>query len=58
MKALALLVLVLVVAGCGGDSSGPGRKNALTDLQSVDQLRTLFNAHAGEPRLILLMSPT
>jgi hypothetical protein len=59
VKAFAtMVVLLLVVAGCGGKSSSSPRKSALADLQSVDQLRTLFNVHAGEPRLILLMSPT
>ena len=30
----------------------------IADLNDIGQLRTLFNAHAGEPRLIILMSPT
>jgi hypothetical protein len=30
----------------------------LTDLRSVDQLRTLFDADTGTPRLILILSPT
>lgn len=30
----------------------------LTDLHSVAQLNSLFDAGAGEPRLVVLMSPT
>lgn len=30
----------------------------LEDLQSIDQLATAFNEDAGQPRLILLLSPT
>jgi hypothetical protein len=63
MKTLAALALtaLLVAAGCGGSSphaAAPSQTKRLTDLRSVDHLRALFNAHAGEPRLILLMSPT
>jgi ABC-type glycerol-3-phosphate transport system substrate-binding protein len=38
-------------------SSVPGPRQ-LTDLRNVDQLRSLFNTRSGEPRLILLVSPT
>jgi hypothetical protein len=30
----------------------------LSDLGSVDQFRTLFNADVGTPRLVLIFSPT
>ena len=30
----------------------------LTDLSSVHQLQTIFNRDRGEPRLILIFSPT
>ncbi len=36
-------------------SGGPRH---LTDLRDIGQLRSLFNTRSGEPRLILLASPT
>ena len=38
-----------------GDVPGPRQ---LTDLRDIDQLRPLFNTRSGEPRLIVLVSPT
>jgi hypothetical protein len=35
----------------------PGPRQ-LTDLRGIGQLRSLFNTRSGEPRLILLASPT
>jgi hypothetical protein len=37
--------------------SAPGPRQ-LVDLHDLEQLRSLFNARSGEPRLILLVSPT
>jgi hypothetical protein len=42
----------------GSTTSGPPGPRQLTDLRDVDQLRSLFNTRSGEPRLILLVSPT
>ena len=36
-------------------ASGPRH---LVDLRDIGQLRSLFNTRSGEPRLILLVSPT
>jgi hypothetical protein len=58
MRTLALLALAVLLAGCGGSSRHASTPSALKDLRSVDELRTEFDAHAGEPRLIMLMSPT
>lgn len=65
--AAALLALTLSVAACSGGSSddagttatqAPAQSDVLTDLTSVEQLRTRFNADRGVPRLLLLLSPT
>ena len=58
-----LLILVLVVAkpylgAVLGLGFGGGHGTTLTDLHSVDDLRARFDADAGSPRLILLVSPT
>jgi len=39
-----------------GEGVGPAAD--VRDLSNVDQLRTLFNADLGHPRLVLLLSPT
>ena len=38
-------------------SAAPGPRH-LTDLRDIGQLRSLFDTRSGEPRLILLVSPT
>jgi hypothetical protein len=56
LAALAL-ALALLGAGCGaGKTSAPQQR--LTDLRGIGQLRSLFNTRSGEPRLIVLVSPT
>jgi hypothetical protein len=54
-----LVIAVLVAAGCGGSggeqAAAPAR---VADLTSVDQFRAAFDAAAGRPRLVLLLSPT
>jgi hypothetical protein len=56
-------VLVLLLAGWAVDRkyishASPPPGITLTDLHSVDQLRTLFDADAGTIRLVLVLSPT
>ncbi|MCI0419898.1 MAG: hypothetical protein L0312_11855 [Acidobacteria bacterium] len=36
----------------------PASDTTLKDLQSLDELRALFNKYKDAPRLILLLSPT
>jgi PBP1b-binding outer membrane lipoprotein LpoB len=42
----------------GATTSGVPGPRQLTDLHDIAQLRSLFNTRSGEPRLILLASPT
>ncbi len=42
----------------GSTTSGVPGPRQLTDLRDVGQLRSLFNTRSGEPRLIVLVSPT
>jgi len=42
----------------GSTTPGAPGSRQLTDLRDIGQLRSLFNARSGEPRLILLVSPT
>ncbi len=57
---VALVVLLLPIVYRTGliVEPAPGPTAALTDLTSLDDLRARFNADAGKPRLILLVSPT
>jgi hypothetical protein len=45
-------------SAAGSTTSGVPGPRQLTDLRDVGQLRSLFNTLSGEPRLILLVSPT
>ena len=59
--ALILLAVSLAIAGagCGGSSVEPHASGGeVTNLKSVDQVRSAFAADAGRPRLVLLLSPT
>ena len=57
-----VLIPVLVVArpylGAAFGLGIGGQHTTLTDLRSIDDLRTRFDADAGSPRLVLLVSPT
>jgi hypothetical protein len=72
--AVFAIALALLAAGCSGSknavpqqpsapaagstTSGVPGPRQLTDLRDIGQLRSLFNTRSGEPRLILLASPT
>jgi hypothetical protein len=66
VRRLLLLCACLVAvggAGCGGSSAATKSAarpaaSAVRDLHSVAELRSVFEAHRGEPRLIVLVSPT
>jgi hypothetical protein len=56
--AAGALVLAFAATGCGATRHAGFRGAELTDLWSVDQLRSRFAADHGHPRLLLLFSPT
>ena len=45
-------------SAAGSTARGVPGPRQLTDLLEIGQLRSLFNTRSGEPRLILLVSPT
>jgi hypothetical protein len=58
-----LAAAVLVASGCGSSGTNSSHQTAatprtLTDLHSIGQLQRAFNSASGEPRLIVLVSPT
>ena len=60
---LVVCAVAVVVAACGGSratssSARAAKRDGVTELRSVGQLRAAFNAHPGIPRLIVLASPT
>jgi hypothetical protein len=58
MFLVCLLLLSLLFVACGSAPSTAVPTQALTDFNSPEELKTRFNQDAGEPRLILLVSPT
>lgn len=57
---LLLAALVLAASGCGGSEHQSTGRSAptITDVHDIAQLRTAFNTASGEPRLIVIASPT
>jgi hypothetical protein len=53
LRSLALPLLLLSTVTCAA-----GERPALRELRSVEELATAFEADAGRPRLLLLLSPT
>jgi len=61
LRLRAALALVATLAGLalwGCDALKPEAATALTDVQSIEDFKGLFNAGTGSPRVILLLSPT
>ena len=52
--------VALAASGCGGSStkSSATSLQRLTDLHAIGQLQTAFQKASGQPRLIVLLSPT
>ena len=58
---IALVAAVAITAaGCGGSSTTTSAtsQQRLTDLHTISQLQTAFQKASGQPRLIVLLSPT
>ena len=58
---IALLAAVaLAASGCGDSSTKTSAtsQQRLTDLHTISQLQTAFQKASGQPRLIVLLSPT
>ena len=53
-----IMGVVFLAASCSGPIATEQSSGSLTDLQDVDELRTLFNQDDGNIRLFLLLSPT
>lgn len=55
-------IVVLAMAACGGSDSAqpaaPAQASPVRALQSLDPLKDAFEADAGRPRLLLILSPT
>jgi hypothetical protein len=55
---IAFLIGGLLVIYFGSRSQLVSERKPLTDIQSIETLRTQFNHDVGKTRLILLMAPT
>lgn len=56
--AVGSVVLALVASACAPPITDAVAAGEIDDLPSVEALAADFNEHRGEPRLILLLSPT
>jgi hypothetical protein len=55
------LLAALALAGCGGAETAtpqPAEVGGVRELANVLDLRATFEADAGKPRVVLLLSPT
>ncbi len=62
-------ILLALIVGCGKDDNkleeetsskepAAGSVQVLHELAGVDEFKAVFNRDAGQPRIILLLSPT
>ena len=58
--ALVVVAVALAAGGCGSSERQSTARSAhtLTDVHDIAQLRQAFNTASGEPRLIVIVSPT
>ncbi|MFL5927119.1 MAG: hypothetical protein ACJ77E_09300 [Gaiellaceae bacterium] len=57
-SALLAAVLVLALTACGAQRQSSGATRTIADLHDIGQLRSAFDTASGEPRLIVIVSPT
>ena len=55
---LSIIGLTLALTTLPGQAGQQTSAPTLQDLQTVDEIRAMFNRDAGKVRLILLLSPT
>ena len=53
----AALATMLLLAACGTSATEDSPLGSISDLQDLEQLRTMFSQDDGEIRLVLLLSP-
>ena len=62
MRGLALLLVALALAACGGDdddgTAGSAASADVEELSNVLDLRADFEEDAGKTRMVVLLSPT
>jgi hypothetical protein len=61
LRTLVLVVAALLTIGLAVFASGvlaPAPTTGVIDLEAIEQLQRQFNRDRGEPRLLLLLSPT
>jgi hypothetical protein len=51
-------IAALALGGCGEHRPSSATPRTITDLHDISQLRTAFAKASGEPRLIVIVSPT
>ena len=56
-RVVVVAAIAVLAAGCGSERKTAANR-PLANLHDISQLRAQFNAHAGEPRLVVLVSPT
>jgi hypothetical protein len=57
-RALLLVLLALALCACGEHRQSSGAARKIADLHDISQLRSAFDTASGEPRLIVIVSPT
>jgi hypothetical protein len=55
---LALVAVALGLCGCGEHRPASATPRTITDLRDISQLRAAFAKASGEPRLVVIVSPT